>query len=73
MTISHGNGQGRPTDKVRVMEQTLQKEGALGSVKPLPIVYAHCKGGLPLSRKTLTSGAVGFFFLEAFRIQEIFQ
>lgn len=36
MTISHGNGQGRPTDKVRVMEQTLQKEGALGSVKPDP-------------------------------------
>lgn len=38
MTISHGSGQVSPTDKVRVMEQTLQKEGALGSVEPDPNV-----------------------------------
>lgn len=34
MTISHGSGQGNPTDAVRLTEQTLQKEGVLGSVEP---------------------------------------
>lgn len=48
MMISHGSGQGSPTDAVRLMEQTLQKEGVLGSVEPDPDVPGE-EGMLRLS------------------------